>query len=61
MNWRPIAWNAMEEPIRVDEDGRVVNAPVTDARWPDDRMLELAETEVGEHHWSRAVYIVEPT
>src|SRR5437588_8979358 len=41
LNWLFITWNTMEEPIRVDQDGRVVNALATDARWPDDHTLEL--------------------
>ncbi len=41
LNWLFITWNTMEEPIRVDEDGRVVNALATDARWLDDRTLEM--------------------
>ena len=35
----------MEEPIRVDEDGRVAFALATDARWPDDTTLELSLRE----------------
>src|SRR2546429_1904758 len=41
LNWLFITWNTMEEPIRVDQDGRVVNALATGARWPDDHTLEL--------------------
>jgi ABC-type transport system substrate-binding protein len=41
LNWLFITWNTMEEPIRVDQDGRVVNALATGARWLDDRTLEL--------------------
>ena len=41
LNWLFITWNTMEEPIRVDEDGRVVNALATEARWLDDRTLEM--------------------
>ncbi len=41
LNWLFITWNTMEEPIRVDQDGRVVNALATDARWLDDHTLEL--------------------
>jgi len=41
LNWLFITWNTMEEPIRVDEDGRVAFALATDARWPDETTLEL--------------------
>src|SRR6266516_3806012 len=41
LNWLFITWNTMEEPIRVDQDGRVVNALATGASWPDDRTLEI--------------------
>src|SRR5260370_30930666 len=41
LNWLFITWNTMEEPIRVDQDGRVVNALATDARWLDEHTLEL--------------------
>lgn len=41
LNWLFITWNTMEEPIRVDEDGRVAFALATDARWSDERTLEL--------------------
>src|SRR5260370_42504865 len=41
LNWLFITWNTMEAPIRVDQDGRVVNALATDARWLDDHTLEL--------------------
>src|SRR5437899_134043 len=41
LNWLFITWNTMEEPIRVDQDGRVVNALAVDARWPDECTLEL--------------------
>ncbi|MDQ6643128.1 MAG: ABC transporter substrate-binding protein, partial [Chloroflexota bacterium] len=42
LNWLFITWNTMEEPIRVDQDGRTVPALATDARWIDDHTLELA-------------------
>jgi len=42
LNWLFITWNTMEEPIRVDQDGRTVPALSTDARWPDDHTLELS-------------------
>lgn len=32
LNWLFITWNTMEEPIRVDQDGRVVPALSKDAR-----------------------------
>lgn len=41
LNWLFITWNTMEEPIRVDQEGRVVNALATSARWPDEHTLEL--------------------
>ena len=41
LNWLFITWNTMEEPIRVDEDGRIAFALATDARWSDERTLEL--------------------
>ncbi|GAC1629971.1 MAG: hypothetical protein NVS4B2_12770 [Chloroflexota bacterium] len=41
LNWLFITWNTMEEPIRVDQEGRVVPALSTDAHWIDDRTLEL--------------------
>src|SRR6266516_1023008 len=41
LNWLFITWNTMEGPIRVDQDGRVVNALATGASWPDDHTLEL--------------------
>lgn len=41
LNWLFITWNTMEEPIRVDQDGRVVLALATDARWLDEHTLEL--------------------
>ena len=41
LNWLFITWNTMEEPIRVDEDGRVVHALAESHRWVDDRTLEM--------------------
>jgi ABC-type transport system substrate-binding protein len=41
LNWLFITWNTMEEPIRVDQDGRVVPALATAFQWLDDRTLEL--------------------
>ncbi len=41
LNWLFITWNTMEEPIRVDEDGRVAYAAASDSRWIDERTLEL--------------------
>jgi ABC-type transport system substrate-binding protein len=41
LNWLFITWNTMEEPIRVDQDGRVVHALAKDARWLDEHTLEL--------------------
>ena len=40
-NWIFITWNTMEEPIRVDREGRIVGALATEAAWSDDRTLEL--------------------
>src|SRR5437870_9890529 len=34
-------FRSMEEPIRVDQDGRVVPALATNASWPDEKTLEL--------------------
>ena len=45
LNWLFITWNTMEEPIRVDEDGRVAFALATDTRWSDDTTLELSLRE----------------
>ena len=42
LNWLFITWNTMEEPIRTDEQGNIVYALATDARWLDDHTLELA-------------------
>ena len=41
LNWLFITWNTMEEPIRVDQDGRIVAALAEDSRWVDERTLEL--------------------
>ncbi len=41
LNWLFITWNTMEEPIRIDEDGRVVYALAESSSWIDDRTLEL--------------------
>jgi ABC-type transport system substrate-binding protein len=41
LNWLFITWNTMEEPIRVDEQGQVVPALATDARWIAESTLEL--------------------
>lgn len=47
LNWLFITWNTMEEPIRVDRDGRIVPALSTDARWIGETTLELdLRTEV---------------
>jgi len=42
LNWLFITWNTMEEPIRIDEDGRVVYALAESSEWLDDRTLELS-------------------
>jgi ABC-type transport system substrate-binding protein len=41
LNWLFITWNTMEEPIRIDEDGRIAFALATAARWTDSTTLEL--------------------
>ena len=41
LNWLFITWNTMEEPIRIDEDGRTVFALAESADWRDERTLEL--------------------
>ena len=41
LNWLFITWNTMEEPIRIDQDGRGVMALAHDACWLDERTLEL--------------------
>src|SRR5438067_11950093 len=42
LDWLFITWNTMEEPIRVDQEGHIVPALATGARWLDDQTLELA-------------------
>lgn len=39
LDWLFITWNTMEEPIRVDQEGHIVPALATDARWLDDHTL----------------------
>ena len=41
LNWLFITWNTMEEPIRIDEAGRVVYSLAESSEWLDDRTLEL--------------------
>jgi hypothetical protein len=41
LDWLFITWNTMEEPIRVDQEGHIVPALATDARWLDEQTLEL--------------------
>ena len=41
LNWLFITWNTMEEPVRTDQDGRIVHALAESSRWVDDRTLEL--------------------
>ena len=41
LNWLFITWNTMEEPIRIDEDGRVVYALAESSEWLDGKTLEL--------------------
>src|SRR5207249_2889007 len=37
LNWLFITWNTMEEPIRIDEDGRTVFALAESADWPTEK------------------------
>src|SRR2546430_6142591 len=41
LNWLFITWNTMEEPIRIDQDGRTVFALAESADWLDERTLGL--------------------
>ena len=41
LNWLFITWNTMEEPIRIDEDGKTVFALAESADWIDDHTLEM--------------------
>ena len=41
LNWLFITWNTMEEPVRTDEDGRIVHALAESSSWPDERTFEL--------------------
>ncbi|MDP9398912.1 MAG: ABC transporter substrate-binding protein [Actinomycetota bacterium] len=41
LNWLFITWNTMEEPVRTDQDGRIVHALAESSRWIDERTLEL--------------------
>ena len=41
LNWLYITWNTMEEPVRTDERGHMVGAVMENARWTDDRTLEI--------------------
>jgi len=41
LNWLFITWNTMEEPIRTDEEGRIVHALASGSRWIDEKTLEL--------------------
>lgn len=41
LNWLSITWMTMEEPVRVDKDGRTVPTLATSVKWLDDRTLEL--------------------
>ena len=41
LNWLFITWNTMEEPIRIDEAGRVVYSLAESSEWLDERTLEL--------------------
>jgi hypothetical protein len=41
LNWLFIAWSTMEEPVHVDNDGRLVLALATAPRWLEDGTLEI--------------------
>ncbi len=41
LNWLFITWNTMEEPVRTDQDGRIVYALAESSEWLDDKTLEL--------------------
>ena len=41
LNWLFITWNTMEEPVRTDEQGRIVGAAMADSRWVDETTLEV--------------------
>lgn len=41
LNWLSITWMTMEEPLRVDKDGRAAPALATSWKWLDNRTLEL--------------------
>lgn len=41
LNWLFITWNTMEEPVRTDQQGRIVGAAMEDSRWVDDTTLEV--------------------
>ena len=41
LNWLFITWNTMEEPVRTDEEGRIVLALAESARWADRQTFEL--------------------
>ena len=41
LNWLFLTWNTMEEPVRTDQQGRIVNALAESAEWVDHRTLEL--------------------
>ena len=41
LNWLFITWNTMEEPVRTDQDGRIVYALAESSEWLDDTTLEL--------------------
>ena len=41
LNWLFITWNTMEEPVRTDEQGRIVGAAMESSRWVDERTFEI--------------------
>lgn len=41
VNWLWITWNTMEELVRVDKDGRMVNNLAESYRWVDDKTLDM--------------------
>jgi ABC-type transport system substrate-binding protein len=42
LNWLYITWNTMEEPVRTDERGHMVGAVMEEARWADEKTLEIS-------------------
>lgn len=42
LNWLYITWNTMEEPVRTDERGHMVGAVMEEARWTDEKTIEIS-------------------